>query len=57
MMKFEMGKIRPQILLGLLVLGTIAIIALLLSAPAIEVVTGCIGGVTALSMKILDDKE
>ena len=56
-MKIEFGKIRPQILLGLLVLGSIAIIALLLSAPAIEVVTGCIGGVTALSMKILDDKE
>ena len=56
-MRFNLGRLRPQILLGLLVLGSIAIIALLLPEAAIEVVTGCIGGVTALSMKILDDKD
>jgi len=47
-----MSKIRPQILVVLLILAGVA--ALSLSFGYIEVATGVVGGLIALSMKILE---
>jgi hypothetical protein len=49
------AKIRPQILLFGILLGAISLYGLRLGA--IEVVTGCIGILGALGMKILEDKD
>tara|TARA_Y100000310_G_C20362198_1_gene659509 strand:+ start:357 stop:521 length:165 start_codon:yes stop_codon:yes gene_type:complete len=49
------AKVRPQILAFGLVLGAVSLYALKLEA--IEVVTGCIAGLTALGMKVLEDKD
>tara|TARA_R100000306_G_scaffold51961_1_gene48881 strand:- start:441 stop:605 length:165 start_codon:yes stop_codon:yes gene_type:complete len=49
------AKVRPQILLFGFLLGVIALYGLRLDA--IEVVTGCVGALTAIGMKILEDKD
>lgn len=43
---------RPQIMAGLLILGTVAIIGMLNDMT--EVATGCTGGIIALGMKLLE---
>jgi uncharacterized membrane protein len=48
-----LGKIRPQVLASISILGAIALYGL--SLGNIEVATACIGGITALSMKLLED--
>ena len=48
----NMGKIRPQIFLALLLLGCITGYAI--SADMVEVATGTIGGMIALGMKVLE---
>ena len=54
-MKSQMGKIRPQILLGLISLGTIAVIALVLPSGAkVEVVTGCIAAIASLATRLVE---
>ncbi len=47
-------KIRPQILAGLIILGTVAVIGMF--NGAIEVATGCTGGIIALGMKLLENE-
>jgi hypothetical protein len=49
------AKVRPQILLAIVVLGLISLYALRLGFT--EVVTGSTTGMVALSMKILEDKD
>jgi hypothetical protein len=46
------GKIRPQILAAILVLGLLAILGVREGMP--EIATGTIGGIIALGMKILE---
>ena len=46
------GKIRPQIFLSIVVLGSVALYGLALGM--VEVGTACIGGIIALGMKILE---
>ena len=47
-----MAKIRPQILLAILALGALALYAV--NQQYVEIATGCIGGVTALGMRLLE---
>ena len=47
-----MAKIRPQVLLGLTILGAITIMAI--SKGLNEVATATIGGIIALSMKVME---
>lgn len=53
-MREMFAKVRPQILLITLALGAIAFFALKLD---VEVVGGCVGGLIALGMKVLEDKD
>ena len=46
------GKVRPQIILAIIVLGVLAWVGILHDIP--EVATGTIGGVIALGMKVLE---
>ena len=54
-MKDLFTRIRPQVLIFGLVLGTISLYALRLGA--VEVVGITVGGLIAISMKILEDKD
>jgi len=45
-------KFRPSILLAIAALGIVAYMGV--SSGHIEVSTGCIGGITALGMKLLE---
>ena len=47
-----MGRVRPQILVSVMILGAIALYGLQLGN--VKVATACTGGVTALGMKILE---
>ena len=47
-----MAKIRPQILLAILALGSLALYAV--HHSYVEIATGCIGGITALGMRLLE---
>jgi len=47
-----MAKIRPQIMMGLIVLGSTTIYAIHLGIESVA--TATIGGIIALSMKILE---
>ena len=47
-----MAKIRPQIFLAIIILGTIAVYAL--KVGHVEVATATIGGLIALGMKVLE---
>ena len=50
-----LGKVRPQILLAILVLGTISTISVIQDGEQfIAVATGCTGGIIALGMKLLE---
>ena len=54
-MKEFLQRIKPQILLAIIVLGAISMYSLhQASEEYIAVVTGCTGGIIALGMKILD---
>jgi hypothetical protein len=51
------GKLRPQILVAMIALAGIAGVAMtMLEEPAIEVATGCVGGMIALGMKLLENE-
>jgi hypothetical protein len=51
----EFGKVRIQIVIALLILGVISVMAILSKQEEfIAIVTGCIGGVIALGMKLLE---
>jgi len=45
-------KWRPQILVAIIILGSIAIYGI--TQGMVEVGTGCIGGIIALGMKLLE---
>ena len=50
-----MGKISPQIVVALGVLGVVSVLAINSAEPEfIAVVTGCTGGIIALGMKLLE---
>ena len=54
-MKEFLQRIKPQILLAIIVLGSISMYSLHQEGEEyIDVVTGCTGGIIALGMKILD---
>jgi hypothetical protein len=48
-------RIRPQILIAIFVLGAVSLYALRLGS--VEVVGMAVGGLIAISMKILEDKD
>ena len=54
-MRDMFAKVRPQILIAIVVLGMISLYALHLGHN--EVVSGTTTGMVALSMKILEDKD
>ena len=47
-----MGKLRPQIFLSILVLGFLSAIGVWQGFN--EIATGCVGGIIALGMKVLE---
>jgi len=47
-------KIRPQILIAMVILGAVAIISLLQGHN--EVTAGCTAGIIALGMKLLENE-
>jgi len=50
-----LGKVRPQILVAIMVLGTISTLSILNGdIEYIAVATGCTGGIIALGMKLLE---
>ena len=49
---FEIRPIRPQILAAILLLGTVTGYAIF--ADMVEIATGTVGGLVALSMKVLE---
>ena len=55
MLNLSIGKIRIQIIVALLILGVISVMAILSQeVEFIAIVTGCVGGVIALGMKLLE---
>jgi ABC-type Na+ efflux pump permease subunit len=48
------GKLRPQIFLSIVVLGVLS--ALGVWAGFNEIATGCVGGIIALGMKVLENE-
>jgi uncharacterized membrane protein (Fun14 family) len=54
-MKDLFTRVRPQILVFGVILGLISMFAL--EKDAIEVVTVAVGGLIALGMKVLEDKD
>ena len=55
MLNLSIGKIRIQIIVALMILGVISVMAILSGeAEFIAIVTGCVGGVIALGMKLLE---
>ena len=46
------GKVRPQIFLAIIVLGVLSSIGVF--AGYNEIATGCVGGIIALGMKVLE---
>jgi hypothetical protein len=49
------GKIRIQIIIALFILGVISVMAIIDGKEEfIAIVTGCVGGVIALGMKLLE---
>ena len=49
-----MAKLRPQIFLSIIVLGVLS--ALGVWHGYNEIATGCVGGIIALGMKVLEDE-
>ena len=55
MLNLSIGKIRIQIIVALMILGVISVMAILSrEVEFIAIVTGCVGGVIALGMKLLE---
>jgi len=55
MLNLSIGKIRIQIIVALMILGVISVMAILSQeVEFIAIVTGCVGGVIALGMKLLE---
>ena len=52
-MKF-MGKLRPQIFLAIIVLGILSCIGIVNENN--EIASGCVGGIIALGMKVLESE-
>ena len=50
-----MSKIRPQILVAIIGLSLIAILGI--QHGNIEVTTGCLGGITGLGFKLLENES
>ena len=48
------GKLRPQIYLSIIVLGVLS--GLGIWAGFNEIATGCVGGIIALGMKVLENE-
>ena len=48
------GKVRPQIFLAILVLGGLSGVGVWQGMP--EIATGCVGGIIALGMKVLEQE-
>ena len=46
------GKIRPQIFLSIIVLGILSCVGIW--AGCNEIASGCVGGIIALGMKVLE---
>lgn len=46
------NKWRPQILTAIVILGTVAVYGM--TQGMVEVATGCVGGIIALGMKLLE---
>ena len=51
-MKIDMGRIRPQIFLALVILGMVSMYSIY--GDRVEIATGTVGGMVALSMKVLE---
>ena len=49
-----MGKLRPQIFLAIIVLGLLSGVGVFYGYP--EIATGCVGGIIALGMKVLESE-
>jgi hypothetical protein len=49
------GKVRPQIILALMVLGVISVVGLVMDQ--VPVVTGASGGIIALGMRVLESND
>tara|TARA_R100000315_G_C5219196_1_gene131471 strand:- start:323 stop:478 length:156 start_codon:yes stop_codon:yes gene_type:complete len=50
-----MGKVRPQIFLAIIVLGTLSCIGIFQGYN--EIATGCVGGIIGLGFKVLESEE
>tara|TARA_R100000306_G_C4277354_1_gene93256 strand:- start:227 stop:379 length:153 start_codon:yes stop_codon:yes gene_type:complete len=48
------GKLRPQIFLSIIVLGILSTLGVLYEYN--EIATGCVGGIIALGMKVLENE-
>ena len=48
------GKLRPQIFLSIIVLGVLSAIGAMQGYN--EIATGCVGGIIALGMKVLENE-
>jgi len=46
------GKVRPQIFLAIIVLGVLSVVGI--QAGYNEIASGCVGGIIALGMKVLE---
>ena len=51
--KTMLSRIRPQIFLALLVLGSVSLYSIF--GDHIEVASACVGGIVALGMKVMED--
>ena len=49
-----MGKLRPQIILAIIVLGLLSGVGVYFGYT--EIATGCTGGIIALGMKVLESE-
>ena len=49
-----MSKIRPQIFIAIIVLGSLSIFGIL--NEAVEIAAGCSSGIIALGMKVLESE-
>ena len=55
LVNLSIGKVRIQIIVALLILGVISVMAILSQeVEFIAIVTGSVGGVIALGMKLLE---
>ena len=52
--KLMFGKLRPQIFLAIIVLGVLSSIGVIYEYN--EIATGCVGGIIALGMKVLESE-